>query len=84
MPDKITHEEALEALKNAYADLFNKKTGHQVLSDDQIKQEMKDGFKELLNEKVQEWGYFSMKSIAIFVLGGLITFVLVKFGIKTG
>lgn len=83
MPEKITHDEALEALKNAYSELLHTKGTSQVLSEDQIKDAMKLAFKELLDERMREFGYLSLKWIITFVAGGLLTFLGVKFGFQT-
>lgn len=79
MPDKISHQEALDAFREAAKSVL-KERGN--VSESEIKDAMKLAFKELLDERAREFGYFSLKWVATLIIGGIITAVGLKYGIK--
>ncbi len=78
----LSHEQALDALKAAYAESLHKNGAPQMLSEDEIKDAMKAAFKELLDEKAKAFGYFSFKWVSFLLVGGAITWVAVHYGIS--
>ena len=83
MPGNISHDEALEVLKKSYIELLHAKGDTPAsMSPEAIKTAMKDAFKELLDEKAQQFGYFSFKWAATFIIGGIITYFGIRYGFK--
>lgn len=79
MPDKLTHDEAIDAFKDAAKEVIKERSN---VTNSEIKDAMKVAFKELLDERAREFGYFSIKWITTLVIGGLITFFGLKYGFK--
>lgn len=83
MPQKITHEEALEALKDSYLKAIQHGSSKFLpITQEDIKDAMKSAFKEMLDEKATQFGYLSLKWIATFIGGGLILLFGLKYGFK--
>lgn len=80
--DRLTKAEVSELFKSAAKDILAEQA---ELSEDEVKAAIKEAFKELINEKAQEFGYFSLRFLGwaiLTIISTAIALVALKFGVK--
>lgn len=78
----VSHDEAKNAAKDAFVQVISDHSDASLsLTKAEVKAVMKQAFKEMLDERAMQFGYFSAKWIAAAVGGAVLVFVLSRYGL---